>query len=168
MLLSVNSNNNYINQSWQSMIAKITPATIRFEHASARSSAMRIVKALPADRIPPLFGAHLRQLNSMPVFILSPVSGSAQAFRLIAQIGLALSASRRSIFVCCLALMAGAAVSILGRMLRKLSPGSAVAAAGVGFHGIALPISAAPRTMARLQAAYRSSPCLVLVSLRSS
>lgn len=50
---------------------------------------------------------YLLQLHAMPVFVLAPVSGAAQAFGLQA---------------------------VFKWVLGELAPGSAVAAAGVGFH----------------------------------
>lgn len=44
---------------------------------------MRVMEAVGmADSVAASLGAHLRQLDSMPVFILSPGSGAAQAARL--------------------------------------------------------------------------------------
>lgn len=68
---------------------------------------MWMMKAAMENGIPTLLQTHLRLLDSVPVFVLSPVSGAALAFRLDA-------------------------ISV--RVLLEFSPGLAVSAAAMRAH----------------------------------
>lgn len=63
------------------MTAEISPAAVGLEHAIARSSAMRIVKALAADDVATGFILDLLKLDAMSVTVSQPGS-SATIFAL--------------------------------------------------------------------------------------
>lgn len=111
--------------------------------AAGRSDAMLKMKAvIRAELVTTCLGAHLRDLYAVPIVVAAIVSAATYKAVWLKSIGV--------------------------RMLLEFSPGSASSAAAVGFHGIALPISNAAKTIERLQAAHGSSSYLVLVIFRSS
>lgn len=109
---------------------------------------MRMMKAIGmANSIPAELAVNLRQLNPVPVFVTLPVSGSAMlALRL-----------------------APVFVRVLGQFLSV----AAVAAAGVGFHGVASSagtLTVSPNlaaTMARQAATRWVSPSITQPRIRS-
>jgi hypothetical protein len=73
----LSSDNNYINQLWQSRFEEIPITAVRMKNAASGTDPVRVVKTRMANRVSPLLQAHLRLLDAVSVFILSPVSGAA-------------------------------------------------------------------------------------------
>lgn len=66
----------------QRRVGEFSVSAVRFEDAASGTDPMRIVKARPADSVSTNLLSHLRLFDSMPVFVLSPISGATQALGL--------------------------------------------------------------------------------------